>query len=895
MAKKNNDIQVPQKNLQDLLREEFGKRYLEGVQLPEYFGTSLNPALKLRPYQEECFRYFLTYFENSFDGKTFPPELLFHMATGSGKTLIMAGAMLYLYEKGYRNFLFFVNSTNIIEKTKENFLNKASGKYLFAPEISINQKRVEIKLVDNFQGVDNDCLNLCLTTTQGLHTSLNSPKENSITYDDFMGCKIVLISDEAHHINTATKKGKKVVADSAQASLFDFNDEYSDDWETTVMRIFNMNNGTETPNILLEFTATADLTDANIAEKYHNKVIFNYPLKKFREDGYSKDIEVVQSDLSPIDRAIQTVILNQYKRKLFAAINQDIKPVMMLKSKTIKENKAFYDEFIATIKKLKATDILKIKDGAKGDLKEAFTFFDELKLDYENLCLEIREDFKEENLLLVDGNTITPEKQIKLNTLEAKDNEFRAVFAVDMLNEGWDVLNLFDIVRLYETRDASGNKPGKTTLQEAQLIGRGARYMPFEAPDSIGPKGERKFDRDITNRLRVVEKLHYHSAHNPRYISELQIAMEETGIVAKRSKELSLKLKDKFKKSTLYNDGYVFVNEKEPYLINEELTSLGENVLDQDFKVRIKSGEMRTSLVFEKPTNEDVIALKTRNVKLIELGEHIIRAAINRFDTFKYSVIKDILPNLKSIKEFITSKDYLANLNVTIYGREEVIENLSQRDKLNIAIEVLKQLELMLPKLSQSFRGSKRFTGKQIKDVFKDHVLKISLDGSDDKEYGKSMAESTNIFFTTDLEKCDWYAYNDCYGTSEEKYLVKYIESIYDKLSEKYEEVYLMRNEKDVRIYSFIEGNAFEPDYLLFMKHKGNDGKYDNIQIFIEPKGEHIVQTDKWKEDFLIEIKDKAEKLFTTKISNFSIYGLPFYTESKKSVFDKSINDIFLK
>lgn len=137
MAKKNNDIQIPKKNLQDLLREEFGKRYLEGVQMPDYYSTALNPAMKLRPYQEECFRYFLTYWENSFEGKSYPPQLLFHMATGSGKTLIMAGVMLYLYEKGYCNFLFFVNSTNIIEKTKENFLNLASAKYLFAPNIEI--------------------------------------------------------------------------------------------------------------------------------------------------------------------------------------------------------------------------------------------------------------------------------------------------------------------------------------------------------------------------------------------------------------------------------------------------------------------------------------------------------------------------------------------------------------------------------------------------------------------------------------------------------------------------------------------------------------------------------------------------------------------------------------
>ena len=43
----------------------------------------------------------------------------------------MAGLILYLYQQGYRNFLFFVNSTNIIDKTRDNFLNDTSVKYLF--------------------------------------------------------------------------------------------------------------------------------------------------------------------------------------------------------------------------------------------------------------------------------------------------------------------------------------------------------------------------------------------------------------------------------------------------------------------------------------------------------------------------------------------------------------------------------------------------------------------------------------------------------------------------------------------------------------------------------------------------------------------------------------------
>ena len=44
------------------------------------------------------------------------------------------------------------------------------------------------------------------------------------------------------------------------------------------------------------------------------------------------------------------------------------------------------------------------------------------------------------------------------------------VFAVDKLNEGWDVHNLFDIVRLYNTRDPDkSGKVGKTTMSEAHL------------------------------------------------------------------------------------------------------------------------------------------------------------------------------------------------------------------------------------------------------------------------------------------------------------------------------------------------------------------------------------------------------------------------------------------
>lgn len=876
------------KYLQDTLREEFGKRSIADVEMPKYFATSLNPMMKLRPYQEECFKYFITYWKNDFDAKELKPHLLFHMATGSGKTLIMAGAMLYLYEQGYRNFLFFVDSTNIIEKTKDNFLNTASAKYLFGQSINIGNKQVEIRLVDNFQAVDDNCINLCLTTIQGLHISLNTPKENAVTIEDFADKRIVLISDEAHHTNTATKKGKKTVV-AEQGSLFADSDfESTEDWETTVMKIFHSNEA----NVLLEFTATEDFQDANIADKYENKVIFDYPLKKFREDRYSKDISVVQSDLSPIDRAIQCVLLSQYKRKLFSSIHQDIKPVMMLKSKTIADNKKFYDEFINTIKRLSVEDIERIEANAKGDMKDVFSYIAENEIELENLLLEIKEDFKEENLLLVDGNNISPDKQLKLNSLEAKDNEFRVVFAVDMLNEGWDVLNLFDIVRLYETRDSGHGKVGKTTMQEAQLIGRGARYMPFTEPTGELKTGERKFDNDTTNRLRALETLHYHSVSNPKYINELKQAMVQTGIVAEKVKIVELKFKDAFKKTSLYNDSYVFANELEPYMLNEKVTSMGDAILSKVYKVSIKSGDVSTSLVFESGNSSSITSGTSKSLRLGELGNHVVRAALNRFETYKYSNIKETYPNLASIKEFIESDSYLAGINIQIFSKQEVLNNLTQKEKLYSAIKVLRQIEPLLAKGGVGYKGTKCFKEKMIKEVFRERTQKFSLDGSSDKEYGKSMMETENVFLRMDLSKADWHAYEDCFGTSEEKYLIRYIESIYQKLAEKYHDIYLLRNEKDLKIYDFESEDAYQPDYVLFMKKKNSDGKTDYIQIFIEPKGEHLRNTDKWKEDAMKQIREKADIRFSTQSTNFNVWGMPFFTESRRGIFDAAMKEM---
>lgn len=835
--------------------------------VPEFVYSSLKKGYGQRPYQQEAFGRFVFYWNEYADKpKDIPTQLLFHMATGSGKTLIMAGLIVYLYKMGYRNFLFFVNSTNIIDKTRDNFLNSDSSKYLFSEVISIGDKQIRIKEVENFQTANQDDINIVFSTIQGLHARLDTPKENCITYEDFEDVKIVLLSDEAHHINAETKKGK----DLSNEELFEVVS-----WEGTVNRIFNANIN----NLLLEFTATADLSEPVIEQKYYDKLIMDYPLKQFRKDGYSKEVKVLQADLPSFDRALQGVLLSQYRRKVFEKYKKLIKPVILFKSKTIKESQTFFGEFVTGIKHLKVSDLEKIKSSNPDEaIERVFEYLADSNINFDNLIAEIQEDFSEDKLISVNSKDESEQKQIAVNSLEDQDNEYRAVFAVDKLNEGWDVLNLFDIVRLYDTRDAKAGKPGRTTMSEAQLIGRGARYCPFQiTPDQ--PYFGRKYDDDVTNELRVCEELYYHSAYNPRYIQELNTALEEIGIKAKETIERPIKLKKEFKETPFYKTGFIFMNEQQKYN-REDIFSLQSSLIAQTHKVTLKTGYTKSSIAFSDEVTASVDR-KEKEYKLSDFGTHIIRKALCKLEFYQFSNLVKILPNLNSISDFITSQDYLGKVKLDVAGLPEQIESLTPKEKLSAAINVLEDIAAVLASDNIEYKGSYKFKPFLLKDCIKDKVLNFSISDSEDKEYGKSMNNPTETKMHIDLGKRDWFVFDDCFGTSEEKLLVKYIDKVYDKLKSKYDEIYLVRNERHFKLYNFDDGRPLEPDFVLFLVTY-NPEENIHYQVFIEPKGQHLLKQDEWKERFLISLKEKhlIEQLWKGK--KYIVWGMPFYNHANK-------------
>lgn len=836
--------------------------------VPDYINNNLNPNFEIRPYQKEAFgrfEFFLDTYKNKPQNK--PLNVLYHMATGSGKTLIMAGEILTLYKRGYRNFLFFVNSTNIIKKTKENFLNKSSSKYLFNDSININGNLINVREMENFASSNVNDINIVFTTIQGLHTIMLNPKENALSMGDFEDNKVVLISDEAHHLNAETKKKKS-------------NDELLSvvSWENTIKNIFNANSS----NIMLEFTATADLTEPNIKEKYKNIVIFDYPLKRFREDRYSKEVKVFQSDSEPFPRVLRAIILSQYRRKVFEKHQLIIKPVILFKAKTIKDSADFHKEFLETIERINKDDLEKIKNtSVEGDvIYTAFQFFERNNIKLDSLALELIEDFSIEKTIEVNSKKAET-YQIELNSLEDADNEIRAIFAVDKLNEGWDVLNLFDIVRLYDTR----NKWGKTATQEAQLIGRGARYCPFKIEEEQ-PLYQRKYDildnTEEAHELKVCEELYYHSAHNPGYISDLNIALQEIGITPKTRRVLSLKIKDNFKETSLFKSGLIFVNKRIPY-DRSKVTGLDTSIINTNYSYAIKTEHSNELTIFKSATVKD-LKLKRETLNILNFGKHIIRKAMATIPAYRFNELKQLFPNLISIDEFIVSGDYLGKISVVVSGREDIFKNIPQIEKLKISKKILTKIAEQLKVNRIYYQGTKEFTPKTINELYeKDKILNIANDGLTEQEFGIAQSETSNKELSLDLSKRDWFVFNENYGTSEEKYFVRYLDMMINDLQKKYDDVYLLRNEKHFKLYTFDDGRAFEPDFLLLLIKKEQNIEL-TYQVFIEPKGAHLFENDAWKQDFLFDLKSTHQIDQVWKGKEFIVWGLPFYNNESKKV-----------
>jgi len=380
--------------------------------------------------------------------------------------------------------------------------------------------------------------------------------------------------------------------------------------------------------------------------------------------------------------------------------------------------------------------------------------------------LELKNDFSHTKTININDTKEAEQNQILVNSLEDQNNEIRVIFAVDKLNEGWDVLNLFDIVRLYETRDS-----GKPTIKEAQLIGRGARYCPF-AVNADQEKFKRKYDGDFKSELRILEQLHYHCFDEPRYISEITNELRKIGILEDARIEMEFKTKDQFKETEFYKSGYIYLNKK---ITNkrEDIFSIkdyGTPSLIQGYKIH--SGNIGEERVFDDNLRFREVS-KTDLIPLKRINRNIIKNALDRLDFFKFSNLKKHFPKLNSIDDFI---DDLQKISVEVSGNSTQISNLNYSQKLGMILHCLEFVKNNIDEKSFDYEGDKVFKPKLIKEILKDKILKFAINyNENDKEFGKSANNNISKYFGLNLGEKDWYIHNDNFGTNEEKAFIKYL------------------------------------------------------------------------------------------------------------------------
>ena len=244
---------------------------------------------------------------------------------------------------------------------------------------------------------------------------------------------------------------------------------------------------------------------------------------------------------------------------------------------------------------------------------------------------------------------------------------------------------------------------------------------------------------------------------------------------------------------------------------------------------------------------------------------------------FNFDSLSRYYPNEKSIRDFIKKPSFLNELSVTFKG-VSATSPLSNQDKLSAVTNLLSEIESQIKQNQTEYKGTKKFDRHLIKQVFKDKEIKMSGEKAD----GPAQ-------FVSDKK---WYAFKAHYGTAEEKAFVRMFDSQMDRLKEKYDEIYLIRNEKHFKIHNFADGRGFEPDFVLFLRQK--TGEMLTYQMFIEPKGKHLKEHDKWKENFLKQIREKfkgktLEFITRARTQKYRLTGVPFYNNEEENLFKESL------
>lgn len=262
-----------------------------------------------------------------------------------------------------------------------------------------------------------------------------------------------------------------------------------------------------------------------------------------------------------------------------------------------------------------------------------------------------------------------------------------------------------------------------------------------------------------------------------------------------------------------------------------------------------------------------------------------IRKAIQRKPFFHFSNFKAYIPALSSMKDFIESPDFLGNLTFYVTLPLELeLHHLSPLSKLKMVEKYLDYVEKKIKANYMKERGTPVFEGVAMSEMINDYYIELN-------KVNTKVSNMNEAIKRRNMRDTHWYVYDQAIVNGLESSFIDFINDYVEQLKEKYQEVYLIRNERKVKIVEINGTRGFMPDFLLYLQ--GEDYTY---QVFLEPKGGHLQLEDQWKEDFLVSLSKNENIDVLSENNEVRLLGIKFFSNEgdKKKEFREDFKNKLL-
>lgn len=200
---------------------------------------------------------------------------------------------------------------------------------------------------------------------------------------------------------------------------------------------------------------------------------------------------------------------------------------------------------------------------------------------------------------------------------------------------------------------------------------------------------------------------------------------------------------------------------------------------------------------------------------------------------------------------------------------------------------VEKYLDYVEKKIKANYmkeRGTPVFEGVAMSEMINDYYIELN-------KVNTKVSNMNEAIKRRNMRDNHWYVYDQAIVNGLESSFIDFINDYVEQLKEKYQEVYLIRNERKVKIVEINGTRGFMLDFLLYLQ--GEDYTY---QVFLEPKGGHLQLEDQWKEDFLVSLSKNENIDVLSENNEVRLLGIKFFSNEgdKKKEFREDLKNKLL-